>query len=108
MYTLKHFSGIHGEKERLEGISPCVYDPVSILMHTKVRVAQLCPTLCDPVDYPGLPHRRWILYQLSYCSVYFFSYIWMRFLKYLMIFFILNSERKLLADKTGHTEIQSD
>ena len=66
MYTLKHFSGIHGEKERLEGLSPCVYDPVSILMHTKVRVAQLCPTLCDPVDYPGLPHRRWILYQLSH------------------------------------------
>ena len=51
MYTLKHFSGIHGEKERLEGISPCVYDPVSILMHTKVRVAQLCPTLWDGMNY---------------------------------------------------------
>ena len=60
----------------------------------KVKVAQSCPTLCDPVDYsswispgwnigvgslpllqgifptqgsnPGLPHCRWILYQLSH------------------------------------------
>ena len=61
----------------------------------KVKVAQLCPTLCDPMDYvvhgilqarilewvalsllqgifpiqglnPGLPHCRQILYQLSY------------------------------------------
>ena len=56
----------------------------------KVKVAQLCPTLCDPIDYivPGVlqarilewvafplsrgsskprsPHCRWILYQLSH------------------------------------------
>ena len=41
-----------------------------------VKVAQLCLTLCDPMDYtvhgilqglnPGLPHCRWILYQLSH------------------------------------------
>ena len=61
----------------------------------KVKVGQLCPTLCDPMDYTvhgilqarilewmdslsllqmiyptqgsnqGLPHCRWILYQLS-------------------------------------------
>ena len=63
-------------------------------LKVKVRVAQLCPTLCDPTNYtvheilqarilewvafpfsresshprgsnPGLPHCRWILYQLS-------------------------------------------
>ena len=57
-----------------------------------MKVAQLCPTLCDPMDYtvhgvlqarrlewvavptpgdlpnPGLPHCRQILYQLSYKS----------------------------------------
>ena len=53
----------------------------------KVKVAQLCLTLCDPMDYtvpgdsslslfqgifltqesnPGLQHCRWILYQLSH------------------------------------------
>ena len=59
----------------------------------KVKVTQSCPTLCDPIDYivhgihqnigvgslsllqgifptqgsnPGLPHCRWILYQLSH------------------------------------------
>ena len=56
----------------------------------KVKVAQSCSTLCDPMDYspgqntgvgslsllqgifptqgsnPGLPHCRWILYQLSH------------------------------------------
>ena len=61
----------------------------------KVKVAQLCPTLCDPMAYtspwdspeqntgvgslsllwgifptqgsnPGLPHCRWILYELSH------------------------------------------
>ena len=61
----------------------------------KVKVAQSCPTLCDPMDYtvqgilqpsilelgsfsllqgifptqgsnPGVPHCRWILYQLSH------------------------------------------
>ena len=61
----------------------------------KVKVTQSCPTLCDPMDYtvhgilqarilewvafpfsressqpqgsnPGLPHCRWILYQLSH------------------------------------------
>ena len=61
----------------------------------KVKVAQLCPTLCDPMGYtspwnspeqntgvgsfsllrgifptqglnPGLPHCRWILYELSH------------------------------------------
>ena len=60
-----------------------------------MKVAQSCPTLCDPMDYavrgilqarilervafpfsrgifptqgsnPGLPHCRWILYQLSH------------------------------------------
>ena len=63
-------------------------------MKVKVRVAQSCPTLYDPMDYtvhdspgqntgvgslfllqgtfptqglnPGLPHCRWILYQLSH------------------------------------------
>ena len=63
---------------------------------SEVKVAQLCPTLCNPVDYtvhrinslgqntgvgslsplqgifptqgsnPGLLHCRWILYQLSH------------------------------------------
>ena len=62
---------------------------------SEVKVAQSCPTLCDPIDHtvhgilqarilewvafpssrgifpthgsnPGLPHCRWILYQLSY------------------------------------------
>ena len=57
----------------------------------KVKVSQSCPTLCDPMDYtvhgqnigvgslsllqgifptqglnPGLPHCRWIQYQLNY------------------------------------------
>ena len=56
----------------------------------KVKVVQSCPTLCNPIDYtahgtvqarilewvafpfptqgsnPGLPHCRWILYQLSH------------------------------------------
>ena len=65
------------------------------LDHVKVKVTQSCPTLCDPMDYtvhgilkarilewvavpfsrgifptqrldPGLPHYRWILYQLSH------------------------------------------
>ena len=47
-----------------------------------MRVAQSCPTLCDPMDYtvhgvlqgifptqgsnPGLLHCRWVLYQLSH------------------------------------------
>ena len=64
-------------------------------MDVKVKVAQLCPTFCNPMDYtvhgiiqarilewvafsfsrgsfqtqgsnPGLPQCRWILYQLSY------------------------------------------
>ena len=63
-------------------------------MKVKVKVAQSCGTLCDPMDYavleilqvrtlewvpfpspghlppqgpnPGLPHCRWILYQLSH------------------------------------------
>ena len=64
-------------------------------MKVKVEVAQSCQTLCDPMDYtvhgilqarilewaavpssrgifptqesnPGLPHCRWILYQLSH------------------------------------------
>ena len=59
-------------------------------MQVKVKVAQSCPTLCDPMDYtvhgilqarilewvafpfstqgsnPGLLHCRWILYQLSH------------------------------------------
>ena len=56
MYTPKYFSSIHGEKETLEGISLHVYYPVSILMN--VKVAQSCPTLCNLVDYTGLPHYR--------------------------------------------------
>ena len=53
----------------------------------KVKVAQSCPTLCNPMDYtvhsrpeywsgqpffpsqgsnPGFPHSRWIRYQLSH------------------------------------------
>ena len=67
----------------------------STLLKVKVKVAQSCPTLCDPMGYtvhgifqarilewitfpffrrssqpresnPGLPHSRWILYQLSH------------------------------------------
>ena len=66
----------------------------TVKQHMKVKVAQLCPTLCDPMDYtvhgilqvrilewvafpslgifpnqglnPGLPHCRGILYQLSH------------------------------------------
>ena len=65
-----------------------------VKMKIKVKVTQLCQTLCDPMDYspwnsldqengmgslsllkgffpiqgsnPGLPHCRWILYQLSH------------------------------------------
>ena len=64
-----------------------------LLMKVKVKVTQSCPTLCDPMDSPwsspdqntgvgslsllqeifptqgsnlGLPHCRWILYQLSH------------------------------------------
>ena len=60
-----------------------------ILINVKVKVAQSCPTLCNPKEWigpntrvgslsllqgifptqgsnPGLPHFRWILYQLSY------------------------------------------
>ena len=69
--------------------------PVSEHILMKAKVAQLCPTLCNPVDYtvqgilqvcilelgsfsllqgivptqgsnPGLLHCRWILYQLSH------------------------------------------
>ena len=68
---------------------------MSTLRRVKVKAAQLCPTLCDPMDYtrpwnspgqntgmgnlsllqaifpnqglnPGLPFCRQILYQLSY------------------------------------------
>ena len=59
----------------------------------KVKIAQLCPTLCNPMDYtpgqnagagslsllqvifptqglrPGFSHCRWILYQLSHQGV---------------------------------------
>ena len=68
----------------------------SLKQKVKVKVVQSCPTLCDPMDClyspwdspgqntgvgslslfqaifptqesnPGLPHGRWILYQLSY------------------------------------------
>ena len=59
---------------------------VNSLNPVKVKVAQSCPTLCNTMDYtvhavgslsllqgifptqglnPGLPHCRWILYQLS-------------------------------------------
>ena len=64
-------------------------NPTSILVCMKMKVAQLCPTLCDPMAYtvhgilqarilewvafpfsrgsnPGLLHCRWILYQLSH------------------------------------------
>ena len=71
-------------------LHPFPFFPFSV----KVKVAQLCPTLCNPMDYfspwnsldqntgvgnlsllqgilstqesnPGVPHCRWILYQLS-------------------------------------------
>ena len=64
------------------------HNTVNWLWKCKVKVAQSCPTLCDPVDYtvygilrantllqgifptqgsnPGLPRCRWILYQLSH------------------------------------------
>ena len=67
-------------------------DPVWKVCESEVKVAQSCPILCDPMDCPwnfsgqnsgvcslslqgifptqgsnpGLPHCRWILYQLSY------------------------------------------
>ena len=81
---------------------------IYIYTHTymKVKVAQSCLTLCNPVDYtvqgilrpeywmgslsllqgifpaqgsnPGLPHCRWILYQLSHQgSPYIYIYIWL-------------------------------
>ena len=63
------------------------------MLESEVKVPQLCPTLCNPMDCPqnspgqntgvsslsflqgsfptqgsnpGLPHYQWILYQLSY------------------------------------------
>ena len=71
------------------------YTPIKIKLKKIVKVAQSCPTLCDPMDYivhgilqarilkwvafpffrgifptqgsnPGLPHCRWILYQRSH------------------------------------------
>ena len=65
---------------------------LNLLVHllSEVKVAQSCPTICKPMDYtvhgilqarilewvafpfptqgsnPGLPHCRWILYQLSH------------------------------------------
>ena len=69
------------EKEQGRGV---------FLIYMKVKGAQLCPTLCDPMVYtvhgilqvrilewvafpfpsqgsnPGLPHCRWIPYQLSH------------------------------------------
>ena len=69
---------------------------------SNVKVAQLFPTLCDPMDYspwyspgqntrvrslslpqgifpiqgsPGLPHCKWILYQLSHQGSSYFSVI---------------------------------
>ena len=77
-------------------ILPQKFDPKAIIWGpVKVKVAQSCPTLCDPMDYTvsgilpsqntgvgslvllqglfptqgsnlGLPHWRWILYQLSH------------------------------------------
>ena len=54
----------------------------TIHLKVKVKVAQLCVTICDAMDYtvcgtlqvifptqgsnPGLLHYRWILYQLSH------------------------------------------
>ena len=59
----------------------------AIICPVKVKVPQSCLTLCDPMDYtvhgnvqardlqeifptqgsnPGLPHCKWILYQLSH------------------------------------------
>ena len=45
-------------------------------LKVKVKVTQSCPTLCNPLDLyspwnspgqnTGLPHCRWILYQLSH------------------------------------------
>jgi len=72
-------------------ITECEEEWKSLLMKVKVQVAQLCQTLCNPVDCspwnspgqntgslfllqgifpnqglnPGLLHCRWILYQLS-------------------------------------------
>ena len=64
-----------------------------------VKVAQSCMTLCDPMDFqakntrmgshsllhgifptqgsnPGLPHCKWILYQLSHQGSPHFTYKW--------------------------------
>ena len=77
---------------------------VLIQMKVKVKVAQLCPTLCHPIGYtvhgiiqarilecvtslfqgiflsqglsPGLLHFRWILYQLSHKGR-LFRYLWL-------------------------------
>ena len=48
-------------------LHPCLHVSVNV----KVKGTQSCLKLCDPMDYtvhgmnPGLPHCRWILYQLS-------------------------------------------
>ena len=94
MYMLKYFSSIHGEKEKLEGISLHVYYPGSILTHVKVKVSVVSDSLQPRGLYspwnspgqntgvgslslpqgilptqgsnPGLPHCGRILYQLSH------------------------------------------
>ena len=86
--------GLHWDKPKSSradsGANPCVW-----LTCSEVKVAQSCPTLCDPHGLyspwntlgqntevgslsllqgifsslglnPGLPHSRWILYQLSH------------------------------------------
>ena len=75
-------------------IFPTILSGTGFVLALLVKVAQSCPTLCDPMDYSpwnspgqntgvgslsllqgifptqglnlGLPHCRWILYQLSH------------------------------------------
>ena len=88
-------------------------------MIMKVKVAQLCPTLCNPMDYrlwnspgqntgvsslsflqgifptqgsnPGLPHCRWILYQLGNVLIFKIMLILPFFFKDLFLLFPLLS-----------------
>ena len=95
LMKVKEESEKAGLKLNIQKTKIMAFNPVtSWQMAVKVNVAQSCPTLCDHMDYtvhgilqarilewiafpffrgyfptqglnPGLPHCRWILYQLS-------------------------------------------
>ena len=90
MYWHFSFSCVDGDNNLMQDMQVYRHQ-----LYSEVKVSQSCPTLCDPMDYtvheilqarilesvafpfsrgifptqgsnPGLPHCRWVLYQLSH------------------------------------------